>query len=237
MTFHIITIFPEMFPGYFGNSMLKRAQEHKKIKIRVYNLRDFTKDKHHITDDNAYGGVSGMVMKVEPIYRAVQAIKKKINSSASLRTSPSARLRARKTRIILMSAKGKALTQAKVRELSKYDHLVLITGHYKGVDERVAEHIVDEELSIGEYVITGGELPAMIVVDAVSRMIPGVIGKEASKEGESFSQGVKYEHPVYTRPEVFEPKKGVKWYVPKVLLSGDHKKIEEWRSRHRKLNS
>ena len=223
MTFHILTIFPEMFSGYFGSSMLKRAQENKKIKINVVNLRDFTKDKHHIADDNAYGGVSGMVMKVEPIYRAVEAINKKTKKQKN-----------KKTRIILLSAKGKVLTQEKVRELSKYKHLVLIAGHYKGVDERVADYIADEELSVGEYVITGGELPAMIVVDALSRMIPGVIGKEASKEGESFSKGVIYEHPVYTRPEIFEPKKGVKWRVPKVLLSGNHKKIEEWRQKHRK---
>lgn len=223
MTFYILTIFPEMFPCYFSSSMLKKAQENKKIKINVVNLRDFTADRHKITDDNAYGGVSGMVMKVEPIYRAVRAIKNKIRS--------------KKTRIISLSAKGKALTQAKVRELSAYDHIVLIAGHYKGIDERVAEHIADEELSIGEYVITGGELPAMIVVDALSRMVPGVIGKEASKEGESFSRGVRYEHPVYTRPEIFQPKKGVKWRVPKVLLSGDHKKIGEWRQKHRKSNN
>lgn len=236
MTFHILTIFPEMFPGYFGSSMLKRAQEHKKIKIQVYNLRDFTKDKHHITDDNAYGGVSGMVMKVEPIYRAVEALKIQISKSKFQNKSKIKNLKSKtgKTRIVLLSAKGKVLTQEKVRELAKYKHLILITGHYKGVDERVAEHIADEELSIGEYVITGGELPAMIVVDAVSRMFPGVIGKEASKEGESFSQGVTYEHPVYTRPEIFEPKKGVKWRVPKVLLSGDHKKVAAWREGHRR---
>jgi tRNA (guanine37-N1)-methyltransferase len=227
MMFHIVTIFPEMFSGYFGSSMLKRAQKNKKIKINVVNLRDLTKDKHHITDDNAYGGVSGMVMKVEPIYNAVKAIKKKI--------------RAKKTRVILLSAKGKVLTQEKVRSLSKFDHIVLIAGHYKGIDERVADHIADEELSVGEYVITGGEVPAMIVVDALSRMIPGVIGKEASKEGESFSPGVTHEHPVYTRPEVFKPfaesrgrKAAIAWKVPEVLLSGDHKKIEEWRQKHRK---
>jgi tRNA (guanine37-N1)-methyltransferase len=118
--------------------------------------------------------------------------------------------------------------------LAKYDQIILIAGHYKGVDERVAKYIADEELSIGEFVITGGELPAMIVVDAVSRMIKGVIGKDASKEGESFSKGVKFEHPVYTRPEVFSPRKGTSWKVPPVLLSGNHKKIEEWREAHRK---
>lgn len=135
-----------------------------------------------------------------------------------------------------MSAKGKVLTQQKVRSLARYDQVILITGHYKGVDERVAKYVADEEMSIGEYVITGGEVPAMIVVDAVARMFKGVIGKEVSKEGESFSKGVQYEHPVYTRPEIFAPCKGVNWKVPEVLVSGDHKKIDEWRKKNRKIN-
>lgn len=223
MTFDILTIFPEMFEGYFCSSILGKAQKKKLIKIRAHNIRDYAKDKHRVTDDTAYGGISGMVMKVEPIYRAVEALKKK-------RASPPKPWR---RRVILLSAKGKVLTQQKVRSLAKYDQIILIAGHYKGVDERVAKYVADEELSIGEFVITGGELPAMILVDAVSRMIRGVIGKEASKEGESFSKGVKFEHPVYTRPEVFSPKKGVNWKVPPVLLSGHHKKIEEWREMRR----
>ena len=209
-----------MFDGYFNSSILGKAQKNKKIKINVHNLRDYAKDKHKTTDDVAYGGISGMVMRVEPIYRAVQRIKGK-----------------KKTRVILTSAKGKVLTQQKVRSLAKYDQIILIAGHYKGVDERVAKYVVDEELSIGEYVITGGELPAMVVVDAVSRMFEGVIGKEISKEGESFSKGVKHEHGVYTRPEVFSPKRGVNWKVPKVLVSGHHKNIEEWRQKSRKLDN
>ncbi len=219
ITFDVLTIFPEMFACYFDSSMLARAQKKKLIKIRVHNIRNFTKDKHRVTDDTAYGGISGMVMKVEPIYTAIEAIKRKSKSP--------------KKRIILMSAKGKVLTQAKVRNLAKYDQIILIAGHYKGVDERVAKYIADEEVSVGEFVITGGELPAMILVDAVARMVRGVIGKEASKEGESFSKGVQYEHPVYTRPEVFSPKKGAAWRVPEVLLSGNHKKIEEWRKKSR----
>lgn len=209
-----------MFEGYFNSSILGKAQKNKKIKINIHNLRDYAKDKHKTTDDLAYGGISGMVMKVEPIHRAVQRIKGK-----------------KKTRVILTSAKGKVLTQQKVRSLAKYDQIILIAGHYKGVDERVAKYVVDEELSIGEYVITGGELPAMVVVDAVSRMFEGVIGKEISKEGESYSIGVKHEHGVYTRPEVFSPKRGVNWKVPKVLVSGHHKNIEEWRQESRKLDS
>jgi len=253
ITFDILTIFPEMFPGYFNSSILGRAQKNKKIKIRVHNLRDYTKDKHKITDDAAYGGIPGMVMKVEPIYEGVRVVKKMAPLKVKGKTA--------RKRVILLSAKGKVLTQKKVRELSRYDQLIFIAGHYKGVDERVAKHIADEELSIGEYVITGGEVPAMLVVDAVSRMIPGVIGRESSKEGESFSTGVKYEHPVYTRPAVFSPSnkgmrstqraggaggksrggkskgKKVEWKVPEVLLSGDHKKIEEWRRAERDCNS
>ncbi|MEX0877872.1 MAG: tRNA (guanosine(37)-N1)-methyltransferase TrmD [Candidatus Spechtbacterales bacterium] len=218
--FDIITIFPEMFDGYFESSMLKKAQENKKVEIYVHNLRDYAKDKHKTTDDAAYGGISGMVMKVEPIYKAVQDIKKKS--------------RKRKKKVILLSAKGEVLTQKKVEKLGNLNHIILIAGHYKGVDERVAKYVADEELSIGEFVLTGGELPAMVVVDAVSRMVPGVLGDEASKEGESYSQGVKHEHPVYTRPSVFSPKKGTEWKVPEVLLEGNHKKIEEWRDSKRK---
>jgi len=227
ITFDILTIFPEMFDCYFNSSMLARAQKNKLIKIRVHNIRDYTTDKHKATDDVAYGGISGMVMKVEPIYRAVQKLKIKGGQTPLMK----------KSRVVLLSAKGKILTQAHVRTLAKYDQIILIAGHYKGVDERVAEHIADEELSVGEYVITGGELPAMIVVDAVSRMVKGVVGKETSKEGESFSKGVKHEHGVYTRPEVFSPKKGVEWRVPEVLLSGHHKKIEEWREAQRNTNT
>ena len=236
MRFDVITLFPDMFTGYFGSSMLKRAQKNKHVQIFVHNLREYTKDKHAITDDIAYGGISGMVMKVDPIYRAVEKVKKMsrpIRAHGRLGRPASNGINKKKIRVILLSAKGKVLTQAKVRALAKYDQLIFITGHYKGVDERVAEHIADEELSVGEYVITGGEVPAMLVVDAVSRMIPGVIGDPRSKEGESFSKGVQYEHGVYTRPEVFIPKKGAKWVVPKVLVSGDHKKIEEWRKKNR----
>jgi tRNA (guanine37-N1)-methyltransferase len=218
--FDILTIFPEMLESYFGGSILGKAQRAGHIKINVHNLRDWAKDRHKMTDDMAYGGISGMVMKVEPIYYAIDDIRSKVKSQ--------------KSKVILLSAKGKVLTQTKVRQLGKYDQLILIAGHYKGVDERVAENIADEEISVGEYVITGGEVPAMLVVDAVSRMVPGVIGKDESKKGESFSQGVKYEHGVYTRPAEFSPKKGVVWKVPEILLSGHHAEIEKWRKKKRK---
>lgn len=218
--FDVLTIFPEMFPGYFENSMLGKAQEAGLIKINVHNLRDFARDKHRMTDDIAYGGISGMVMKVEPIYYAVEALKKKVKT--------------KNRKVILLSAKGKVLNQAKVREMGNLKHIILIAGHYKGVDERVAQHIADEEMSVGEYVITGGEVPAMLVVDAVSRMVDGVIGKDESKKGESFSEGVKHEHGVYTRPSEFSPKKKEVWGVPEVLTSGHHGEIEKWRARTRK---
>ncbi|MEX2145072.1 MAG: tRNA (guanosine(37)-N1)-methyltransferase TrmD [Candidatus Spechtbacterales bacterium] len=221
--FDILTIFPEMFECYFESSILAKAQENKKIKINVHNLRDFAEDKHKMTDDMAFGGISGMVMKVEPIYNAIQDLKKKT--------------RGKKRKIILLSAKGPILTQKKVRQLGKLGQIILIAGHYKGVDERVAEHIADEELSVGEYVLTGGEVPAMIVVDAVSRMQKGVIGKDQSKEGESYSEGVKHEHAVYTRPASFKPKRGKEWKVPDILLSGHHKEIAAWRETHRRASS
>jgi len=219
--FDILTIFPEVFEDYFKSSNLGRAQKKKLVSINIHNLRNWAKDKHKTTDDSAYGGISGMVMKVEPIYFAVETLKKK--------------KRVKRRRIILLSAKGKKFTQAKAKSLAKYDHLILISGHYKGMDERVAKYVADEELSIGDYILTGGELPAMVVTDVVSRMVSGVVGDPASKEGESFScVDIKGEHPIYTRPEIFEPQKGTKWRVPKILLSGDHKKIEEWRKKNSK---
>lgn len=215
MKFDILTIFPKIFDSYFGESILKRAQEKRLIKITAHNLRDFTKDKHHKVDDKPYGGGPGMVLKVEPIYRAVQKLK-----------THNSRL---KTRVILFSTRGKKLDSKTAKRLSKYDQLILICGRYEGVDERVAKYIANEEISIGDYVLSGGELPAMILVEAVSRYIPGVLGKYESLEE------IKGSYPVYTRPEVFVPKgigyrvKGKGWKVPKILLSGSHKKIEEWR--------
>jgi len=212
ITFDILTIFPEMFYCYFNSSMLARAQKNNLIKINVRNLRDYTKDKHKVTDDAAYGGISGMVMKVEPIYRAVRGIK----------------LLKSKTRIILLSAKGKILTQAHVRTLAKYDQIILIAGHYKGVDERVVEHLATAEISIGDYIISGGELAAAVVVDAVTRYVPGVVGKQESILKDSFSDPAVetqlVEHPHYTRPAEFRG-----WKVPEVLISGDHEAVRKWR--------
>jgi len=231
MRFDIITIFPGAF-SYLNESIIRRATDKKLLDIHVHDLRVFAHDKHRRVDDRPYGGGAGMVMKVEPIYRAIEHIKKN-----------TVRKKYKKTRIILFAAKGKRFVQKKAQQLARYDHIIFICGHYEGVDERVALHVADEELSIGDYVLTGGELPAMVVLDAVSRHIHGVI-KEESLQQESFSmdKGDNYtlEYPHYTRPETFLPKgknNGKKirpWGVPKVLLGGDHAKIERWKEIHRK---
>lgn len=237
MKFDIITIFPHIFDSYFNESILKRAQKKGLIKIKIHNLRDFTSDRHKTTDNKPYGGGPGMVMMVEPIFKAVEKLKtQKLNLKTKTKNSKL------KRRVILFSAKGKQFTQAEARRLAKYDQLILICGRYEGVDERVAKYITDEEISVGKFVLTGGEIPAMIVVDAISRLVPGVLGKKESLAEESF--GVRplgrdkkslvrapyLEYPQYTRPENFRG-----WKVPKVLLSGNHKKIEEWRRSKSKL--
>lgn len=238
MKFDIITIFPEIFSakdgplpagrlgasggnscGYFSQSIIKRATEKGLIKINIHNLRDFTSDKHKTVDDTPYGGGAGMVMKVEPIYKCVEKIK----------SNPPAGGKKLKTRIILFSAKGKRYTQKEAVRLSKYKNLILICGRYEGVDERVARHIANEEISIGDYILTGGEIPAMVVVDSIARLVPGVLGNEESAKFESHSETGYLEYPQYTKPEKFRD-----WKVPEVLLNGNHKKIEEWRHMHSK---
>ncbi|NQV00841.1 MAG: tRNA (guanosine(37)-N1)-methyltransferase TrmD [Parcubacteria group bacterium] len=216
MKFDIITIFPKIFDSYFNESIIKRAQKRKLIKINIHNLRDYTLDKHKSVDDKPYGGGFGMVLMVEPIYKAVQYIKRKS--------------KVKKNKVILLSAKGKKFNQKMAQRFSKLDQIIIISGRYEGVDERVAKYIADEEISIGDYILTGGELPAMIVVDAVSRLIPGTITK-GSLEEESFVKNDKYkEYPHYTRPEniVINNKKR---QVPKVLLSGNHQKIKAWQKK------
>jgi len=212
MKFDIITIFPEIFDSYLQESLLKRAQEKRLIEIKAHNLRDWTNDSHKTVDDSPFGGGLGMVMKIEPIAQAIRAIKSKA-----------------KTKTILFTPRGKKFTQKKAYELSKLAQLIMICGRYEGIDERVGKHIADEQISIGDYDLMGGELPAMIVIETVSRLIPGVIGKDEFLKEHMRDEGF-IEYPQYTRPEVFK-----KWGVPKVLLSGDHKKIEEWRSKHGKV--
>ena len=221
LTFDIITIFPEIFDSYLKESLIARAQKKKLIKINVHNLRKWTSDVHKTVDDRPFGGGLGMVIKIEPVYRAVQSLKSKIKNQ--------------KSKIILFTPRGKQFNQKIAYQFSKLDRIIMICGRYEGVDERVAKHIADMELSIGDYDLMGGELPAMIAIETVSRLIPGVLGKpELLKERITKEKGF-IEYPQYSRPEVFSPKKGVYWKVPKVLLSGNHKKIEEWRKKHRKI--
>ena len=212
MRFDIITIFPEIFASYLKESLLARAQEKNLIEINIHNLRDWTDDAHKTVDDSPFGGGLGMVMKIDPIYKAV----------ASLKTTNY------KLKTILFTPRGKKFTQKKAYEYSRLDQLIMICGRYEGIDERVGKYIADEQISIGDYDLMGGELPAMIVVETVSRLIPGVIGKEEFLKEHIKDKGF-VEYPQYTRPEAY---KG--WKVPKVLLSGNHKKIEEWRARHGK---
>ncbi len=210
MRFDIISLFPESLTAYFDVSIIKRAREKGLIEIAAHQLRDFAFDKHKTVDDTPYGGGAGMVLKVEPIALALEHVR--------------ALAREKKTRVILFSAKGKTFTQVDVKRLAKYERLILVCGRYEGVDERVALHLVDEELSIGEYVLTGGELPAMVVVDAVARLLPGVLGNEESATHESHSEPGIVEHPQYTKPEEWH---GMK--IPEILLSGHHQNIAAWR--------
>jgi tRNA (guanine37-N1)-methyltransferase len=218
-----------MFDSYINESILKRAREKGLIKISFVNPRDFTEDKHHKVDDRAYGGGPGMVFKAEPVIKAVESIKLKIGNCPPDRMTSV--IRAGKLKIIILSAGGKQFTNSYAKNISKkYDHIILICGRYEGIDARVKSALGGkvEEVSIGPYVLNGGELAAMVVAEAVSRQIPGVLGKEESIEENRLGAGV----PVYTRPEVFE-QNGKKYRVPKVLLGGNHAKIEEWRKKKR----
>lgn len=217
MQIDIITLFPEMFKGPFDQSIIKRAQEKGLVDIKIHNLRQWAKDKHKTVDDRPYSGGVGMVLMVEPVYRALRELKQKVKG--------------KRQKAILLDPGGKPFTQQKAQELSDVEHLILLAAHYEGVDHRIREHLIDEEISIGDYILTGGELPAMVVTDAVVRLIPGVIEKPEATKLESFAHPTSHipyptlEHPQYTRPEEFRD-----WKVPEVLLSGNHKKIEEWRA-------
>ncbi len=204
MKFSVLTLFPEMFEP-IKQSILKRAQENNVIEIDLINIRDFSKNKHKKVDDYPYGGGAGMLIRPDVVYDAYNSLENRNTA-----------------KVIYLSPQGKVLTQNKVKELSKLENLILLCGHYEGIDERVLEEIVDEEISIGDYVLTGGEIPAMVLIDSVSRFVEGVINNESVDE-ESFSNGL-LEYPQYTRPEIFLNKK-----VPDVLLSGHHSNIEKWR--------
>lgn len=206
MNIHVLSLFPDMFTGVFGSSILKKAQEKGAVSLAVSDIREFTDNKHRQVDDYPYGGGAGMVLKPEPMFQAVETI------SAN-----------RKPRIILMCPQGERFTQKKAEELAQEEELIFLCGHYEGYDERIRQYLVTDELSIGDFVLTGGELPAMTVIDAIVRLLPGVLGQEDSHIHDSFSTGL-LEHPHYTRPADF---RGMK--VPDVLVSGNHGKIAQWR--------
>ncbi len=210
MKFDIITIFPNVIQEYINTGVLRIAQEKELVEINVHDLRKWTDDKHRTVDDTPYGGGPGMVLKIEPIFKALEELKKE-NSIVCI-TTP----------------KGEKLTQKKVQQLSdnKDSHYIIICGRYEGVDQRVHEHLVDFEFSIGNYVLSGGELPALVLVDSITRLIPGVLGNEKSLESESFSNEKEFDYPQYTKPENFNS-----WKVPDVLLSGNHEEIKKWREK------
>lgn len=206
MKIHVLSLFPPMFEGVFGSSILKKAQEKQAVELTVSDIREYSENKHKQVDDYPYGGGAGMVLKPEPMFNAVEAITE-----------------GRKPRVILMCPQGERFTQKKAEELAQEEELVFLCGHYEGYDERIRQYLVTDEISIGDFVLTGGELPAMTVIDAVVRLLPGVLGQADSHIQDSFSTGL-LEHPHYTRPADF---RGMK--VPDTLLSGNHAKIDEWR--------
>jgi tRNA (guanine37-N1)-methyltransferase len=212
MRIDIVTLFPEICRGPLNESMMKRAQKNDALELHTHNLRDWTTDKHHVVDDTPFGGGQGMVMKPEPIFNAVEELKKEI---------PNARFE--KPKVILMSPAGRRFDQELARELSAESHLIIVCGHYEGVDHRVVEHLIDKEISIGDYVLTNGAIAAVVLVDAIVRLIPGVLGDEQSALDDSFREGL-LEAPQYTRPAEFRG-----WRVPEVLLGGNHGEIAKWR--------
>src|SRR5687767_5555323 len=213
MQFEVFTLLPEVFPPYLESSILQRARQRGLIEVRIHNIRDYTHDKHHTTDDTPYGGGGGMVMKPEPVFEAVESVLEV--SSGPVQDGP--------LPVILLTPQGRVFTQRVAEELAGHERIALLCGRYEGVDERIREHLVTDELSVGDYVLTGGELPALLLIDAVSRLIPGVLGDPTGAEDDSHSMGL-LEYPHYTRPPEFRG-----WKVPDVLLSGDHAKIEKWR--------
>jgi tRNA (guanine37-N1)-methyltransferase len=213
MKIDVLTLFPAMFAGPLDESIIKRARDAGLLDLSLQQLRDWTHDRHKTVDDRPFGGGPGMLLKPEPIFEAVESLKRE------------------NTRVVLMSPSGRKFNQSIARDLARQKHLLVVTGHYEGFDERIREALADDELSIGDYVLTNGALPAMVVIDAVARLLPGVLGDDASSQDESFSAGM-LEYPQYTRPSEF---RGMK--VPEVLVSGNHAEIAKWRGEHAKLRT
>ncbi len=216
MQFEVFTLLPEVFPSYLETSIIKRARERGLIHVRVHNIRDYTHDKHHMTDDTPYGGGGGMVMKPEPIFEAIETV-------LGLNAEPTQPKPESNIPIIMLTPQGRVFNQSIAQELSQHEHIVLICGRYEGIDERIREHLVTDEISIGDYVLTGGELPALILIDAISRFLPDVLGDPTGAQDDSHAMGL-LEYPHYTRPPEFRG-----WKIPEVLLSGAHAKIDKWR--------
>ncbi len=216
MRFDVFTVLPEVMQAYLESSILGKAQESGRLVIGVHNFRDYTTDRHHTTDDEPYGGGGGMVMKPEPVFAAVESV-----LGDQLGSTP----------IILLTPQGRVFSQSVARQLARQDRIVLLCGRYEGVDERIRKYLATDEISIGDYVLTGGELPAMIVIDAVSRLVPGVLGDADASEKDSHARGL-LEHPHYTRPPEFRG-----WEVPPILRSGDHARIEHWRTKQSLLRT
>lgn len=217
MHFHIITIFPSLFNSYLKEGLIKKGVEKGIFDILIHDLRKWSSDRHSAVDDTPFGGGSGMVMKVEPIYRAVSDLKTE------------------NSKVIFFTPRGKRFSQKKATEFSKIDNLIMICGRYEGVDARVEDCLSDENISMGSYVLMGGEVPAMAVTEAVVRLLPGTVGKEEFLQERMNDDGSFNEYKQYTRPEVFSPKEGVQWRVPKELISGNHKKIEQWKEKRKKI--
>ena len=211
MRIDILCLFPETFVSPLNQSMIKRAREEGLMDVAIHNIRDYTHDKHHTVDDSPYGGGPGMVLKPEPVFEAVETIKQQLGVD--------------EIPIILLTPQGRLLTQSVARQLALNPHLMLVCGHYEGLDDRVCEHLATDEISIGDYVLSGGELAALVVVDAIARLVPGVLGCQDSASSDSHSNGL-LEYPQYTRPQVYRD-----WSVPSILLSGNHSEIAQWRRR------
>ncbi len=213
MQFEVFTLLPDVFPPYLESSILQRARQRGLVSVNVHNIRDYTHDRHHVTDDTPYGGGGGMVMKPEPIFEAVESVLGLDARQTSPQPAP----------IIMLTPQGRVFTQSIANELSRHERIALLCGRYEGLDERIREHLVTDEISIGDYVLTGGELPALIVIDALTRLIPGALGDPDGAVDDSHATGL-LEYPHYTRPPDFRG-----WKVPEILLSGDHAKVDQWR--------
>jgi tRNA (guanine37-N1)-methyltransferase len=235
--FDIITIFPDILKCYFNETLLKKAIEKGIIEVKIHNLRDYSLDIRKSVDDKPFGGGRGMVIKIEPILKAVSSLTKLELKGLKLKPKDKG------TKIILFSPRGKKFNQKMAFKFSKLKHLILISGRYEGIDERIAKYLATDIISIGDYVLMGGEIPALVLVESISRLVPGVVGKSDLLLSERVTKNYGFiEFPQFTRPEIFYPgkilkkiKKNVKWRVPKILLSGDHKKIQEWRERNQKI--